>query len=243
MPAPTRANGSYCVTYNELRKGQKNKTVGKYRSIITEKANQMAGKKEVKRDRLRRQISFILEIDGLKDVFRRTRLTNGSRRENDAEHSWHISLMALLLSEYADDEGVDIFRSVRMLLIHDIVEIDAGDTFAYDEEGYRDKSSREKEAAARIFALLPGDQAKEFRGLWEEFEERKTPDARFAAAMDVFQPVLLNYETRGVTWKSHGVSRPQVMKRIETIRDGSEALYRHAAALIDDAVRRGYLEG
>lgn len=194
-------------------------------------------------ERLCKQLTFVIEIDRLKDVLRQTYLMNGTRRENDAEHSWHISLMAVLLSEYADDEEIDILRVVRMLLVHDLVEIDAGDTFAYDEVGYRDKAQRENAAAERIFALLPGDQAGEFRGLWEEFEARKSPDSRFAAAMDLLQPVLHNYETKGVTWKKYGITLPQVMRRIAPIREGSEALWEYASTLVDDAVGRGYLDG
>jgi len=197
----------------------------------------------VRDERLCKQLTFVIEIDRLKDVLRQTYLMNGTRRENDAEHSWHISLMAVLLSEYADDEEIDILRVVRMLLVHDLVEIDAGDTFAYDEVGYRDKAQRENAAAERIFALLPGDQAGEFRGLWEEFEARKSPDSRFAAAMDLLQPVLHNYETKGVTWKKYGITLPQVMRRIAPIREGSEALWEYASTLVDDAVGRGYLDG
>jgi putative hydrolase of HD superfamily len=195
----------------------------------------------VNRDRLRRQVSFIIEIDRLKDVFRQTFLMNGSRRENDTEHSWHIAMMAVLLSEYAEDEEIDILRVVRMLLIHDLVEIDAGDTYAYDENGYRDKARRESAAADRIFSVLPEDQAMELRGLWEEFEERRSPDSRYAAAMDVLQPLLHNHETKGISWKAHGTTRSMVIKRIGMIRDGSRTLWEYALTLIEDSVRRGYL--
>lgn len=195
----------------------------------------------MKKDRLKRQISFIIEIDRLKNIIRRTYLMDGSRRENDAEHSWHISLMAALLSEYAEKERINILRVVKMLLVHDLVEIHAGDTYAYDEEAHKDKSEREAAAADMVFSILPEDQAKEYRGMWEEFEECRSPDSRFAAAMDVLQPLLHNYETKGASWKPHGITRAQVMERIKTIRNGSVALWEFAVGFVEDAVRNGYL--
>lgn len=195
----------------------------------------------MKKDKLQRQISFIIEIDKLKNIIRRTYLMDGSRRENDAEHSWHISLMAALLSEYADKERIDILRVVKMLLVHDIVEIHAGDTYAYDKEAHKDKSKREAAAADMVFSILPEDQSKEYRGLWEEFEECRSPNSRFAAAMDVLQPLLHNYETKGASWKPHGITRAQVMERIKTIRNSSVALWEFAVGFVEDAVRNGYL--
>jgi putative hydrolase of HD superfamily len=196
---------------------------------------------DVKKDRLQRQLSFIIEIDKLKEILRRTYLMNGSRRENDAEHSWHIALMAVLLSEYAESEQITILRVVKMLLVHDLVEIYAGDTYAYDEEAYKDKVEREAAAAERIFSILPSDQAEELRSLWEEFEEHRSPDSRFATAMDVLQPLLHNYETKGLAWKHHGTVRSQVMRRLGLIQDGSLKLWGLAKRLVDDAVKKGYL--
>lgn len=193
-------------------------------------------------DRLQKQVQFILEIDKLKKIVRQTPLTDRSRKENDAEHSWHIALMAVLLAEHACDREIDLKHVVAMLLVHDLVEIDAGDTFCYDEIGNGDKLEREKKAADRIFKLLPPDQAAYVRSLWEEFESRETAEARFAAAMDRFQPLLHNYSTRGGTWKEHGVHKSQVISRNQPIENGSTTLWEYAARLIDDAVTKGYLK-
>ncbi len=190
--------------------------------------------------RLAAQMAFIVEIDKLKTVLRQTLLVDSSRRENDAEHSWHIATMAFLLAEYAD-RPVDIGRVARMLLIHDIVEIDAGDTFIHDEAGHEDKEEREKKAAARLFGLLPADQAGEYAALWQEYEARETADARFADALDRLQPLLHNFETGGATWKPHGVTRAKVDKLTPRIEAGSKRLGAYARALVDEAVRRGYL--
>ncbi len=141
-------------------------------------------------NRLDRQLQFIIEIDKMKQIFRRTLLTDGSRQENDAEHSWHLSIMAVLLSEYSAVRDIDLLRVIKMALIHDLVEIDAGDTYCYDEKGYEDKEEREKKAAARLFSLLPEDQAAEIWELWREFEELSTPESRFAACMDRFEIVF-----------------------------------------------------
>ena len=155
-------------------------------------------------DRLEQQISFIREIDKEKQIGRQTYLTGGSRKENDAEHAWHIALMAILLSEYAN-EPIDLLRTVTMLLIHDLVEIDAGDTYAYDEAAKATEHDREARGADRIFGILPEDQGKALRELWEEFNAGETPEARFAHAMDNFQPVMLNAATDGRAWAEHGV--------------------------------------
>ncbi|HUT66850.1 MAG TPA: HD domain-containing protein [Spirochaetota bacterium] len=194
----------------------------------------------MKQHRLQQQISFIIEIDKMKDILRRTNLINDKRKENDAEHSWHIAIMAALLFEYADAE-VDILKVIKMLLIHDLVEIYAGDTYAYDEEGYKYKAKREASAAKRIYSLLPENQALELRSLWEEFEEHKGPESRFAAALDVLQPLLLNYETEGISWKHHSVQSSMVRERTRLIKDGSSSLWEFATNLIEDAVKRGYL--
>ena len=190
--------------------------------------------------RLERQLQFLIEIDKAKNVLRQSVLTDKSRRENDAEHSWHLAVMALVLHEYAN-EPVDLLRVIKMLLIHDLVEIDAGDTFAYDEAGRRDQKEREKAAAQRIFGLLPKDQAEELEALWQEFEERSTADARFAAALDRLHPILLNFYAQGVTWRKHGVSKEQVMARNRHIEEGSTALWELGKCVIDEAAARGYL--
>ena len=191
--------------------------------------------------RLDRQVCFILETDKLKQVLRQTLVSGGEgRRENDAEHSWHLGLMALLLREHAA-EPVDLLRVVEMLLVHDLVEIDAGDTFVYDEAAHQDKEEREQRAAVRIFGLLPEDQAGRVRALWEEFEARQTPEARYAAALDRFQPLLLNYQTEGAAWRKHGVRRDQVIARNRHIEEGAPALWAAAQELIAAAVQRGWI--
>lgn len=191
-------------------------------------------------DRLRQQIQFILEIDKLKSVVRRSYLLNPERRENSAEHSWHVAVMAVLLAEYAA-EPVDLPRVLKMLLVHDMVEIDAGDTFAYDPAGARDQAERERRAAERLFKLLPSDQAGELRGLWDEFEAQVTPEAKFARAVDHLMPLLHNYYTQGKSWQEHGVNSAQVLSYNADIEDGSARLWELAQSLITDAVAKGYL--
>lgn len=191
-------------------------------------------------DRLARQLAFIAELDKLKAVLRQTWLLDGSRRETDAEHSWHIAMMALVLAEHAD-EPVDAGHVVRMLLVHDIVEIDAGDTFIYDDAGHADKEAREQAAAARLFGMLPHQQGAELRALWDEFEAGETPEARFAAAVDRLQPLLHNYLTEGKAWRQHGVTADRVRTVNARIGEGSAALWEQARRLIDDAVAKGYL--
>lgn len=190
--------------------------------------------------RLERQIQFIVEIDKLKSICRRTLLIDRSRPENTAEHSWHIALMAALLAEYAD-AAVDVAKVIKMLLVHDIVEIDAGDTYCYDATAGLDKAAREKKAAARLFGLLPPEQGPEYRALWEEFEANATPDAHFANAMDRLQPFLNNYHTEGESWRSHHVTAGQVEKRMAPIGLGSAALAEYVRKLMADAVGKGYL--
>ena len=191
--------------------------------------------------RLSDQISFIREIDKLKRVLRRTYLTDGSRRENSAEHSWHLAVMALVLNEHATVE-VDLLRVLKMLLVHDIVEIDAGDTFCYDEAGNEDKAEREQRAADRLFPLLPRDLAKDLRALWEEFEAGATAEARFATALDRLQPMLHNYFSRGGSWQEHGITRAQVENRNQVIEDGAPDLWSYASGLLDQAEKEGFLE-
>jgi|AGTN01.3.fsa_nt_gi Predicted hydrolases of HD superfamily len=191
-------------------------------------------------DRLSRQLAFSLELDRLKTILRQTLLADGSRRENDAEHSWHVAMMAVLLAEYAPG-GADPLRASRMLLFHDVVEIDAGDTFIHDDKGNADKAEREMRAAERLYGLLPDDQAEEFKSLWLEYEERTTPTARFADALDRLQPIMNNVATEGGTWRPHGVTADKVLKLVKRIRDGAPALGDYAETLVEDAVRRGYL--
>ena len=192
--------------------------------------------------RLVQQIGFIREVDRLKEIFRQTVLINSRRAENDAEHSWHICLMVLVLGEHANSPGLDVLRVLKMLLVHDIVEIDAGDTFAYDTARMADQHAREVKAAERLFGLLPSDQAAEFRALWDEFEARETPEARFAAAVDRFQPMLLNCATEGSAWQRHGVTSDRVIARNRHIADGSAAVWAYAAEMIREAVAHGHLK-
>lgn len=187
-----------------------------------------------------RLMNFILEADELKQVKRRTHLLGDGRRENDAEHSWHLALMVMLLSEFAP-ERVDLLRVLKMALIHDIVEIDAGDTFCYDEAGNEDRVARERAAARRLFYLLPGDLAESMCRLWEEFEARETPEARFAASLDRLQPLLLNYHGGGTAWRENGVTFGRVLQRNRQIACGAPLLWRYARGLIEDAVKQGFL--
>ena len=191
--------------------------------------------------RLQHQIEFILEIDRLKQVLRQTIMTDKSRRENSAEHSWHAALMTIVLSEYAENPQIDVFQVVKMLLIHDLVEIDVGDTYCYDINARKDQHERELQAAKRIFNLLPKDQARQLQLLWDEFEARQTLNSRFANALDRLQPLITNYYTHGKAWQEHGVKRHQVVARNCSIEDGAPELWRYALRLIEDAVRRGIL--
>lgn len=193
-------------------------------------------------ERLLRQIEFIVEIDKLKQIFRQNAVIGTTRNENDAEHSWHLAVMAMILSEYAVEKEVDILRVVKMVLIHDLVEIDAGDTFAYDEKGYEDKEEREQKAADRLFNILPSDQAEEFLELWDEFEELKTPEARFAGCLDRLQPLILNYYTNGHTWKKPGVTSTKVLKRNEPLQENTPTLWDYVKEVIEDSIEKGYLQ-
>ena len=189
---------------------------------------------------LYQQIDFILEIDKLKRVNRRSYLLDGSRTENTAEHSWHVAVAAMLLAP--DDGSIDIFRVIKMLLVHDIVEIDAGDTFLYDTAGTLVKAAQEQKAADRLFTMLPPRQAQELRSLWDEFEERSTPDAKFARGLDRLMPLLHNYYTQGKTWREHDVTADKVLAQNSIINDASQELWRLARRLIDDAVDKGWLQ-
>ena len=175
-------------------------------------------------ERLAQQLAFVVEVDQLKNVLRRTRLMDGSRLENTAEHSWHLALMAVTLAEHAP-EPVDLRRVLVMALIHDIVEIDAGDTFAFDQQGYLSKAAREQAAAARIFGLLPPEQAREYRQIWEEFETGLSAEARFAVALDRLEPLLCNHHNGGGTWREHGVPLDAILRRMAPIESGAPPLW------------------
>ena len=192
-------------------------------------------------DRLNQQIQFILEVDRLKQILRQSLVSDASRRENSAEHSWHLALMAIVLAEYALP-GVDSLCALKMLLIHDLVEIDAGDTFCYDVQGNQNKADREELAATRIFGLLPDDLAQNLRSLWDEFEARNTPTAKFAAALDRLQPMLLNQQTQGGTWRLHGIAIGQVLQRAEPIAEGTPALWDFIQQVLEDCLAAGYLQ-
>jgi putative hydrolases of HD superfamily len=192
-------------------------------------------------ERLESQVRFILEVDKLKEVFRQTLCTQSRRPENDAEHSWHLCLAVLVLAEHANEPRLDVLRVLKMVIIHDLVEIDAGDTFAYDTARMEGQHDREAIAADRIFGMLPADQCAEFRALWDEFEERKTPESKFAAAIDRFQPVLLNCSTEGAAWKRHGVTADRVQARNAHIAEGAAPVWEKAAAMIQQAVDAGHI--
>ncbi len=191
-------------------------------------------------ERLKKQLDFALEIDKEKNVFRQTHLSGHGRNENDAEHAWHMSVMAYLLREYTN-EPVDIAKVMLMCLLHDVVEIDAGDTYAYDEDAKKTQSEREKKAKERIFSMLPEDQKDEFMALFEEFEACESPEARFAKAMDNLQPLILNNSNGGTDWQEHGIAAAQVHKRQDKTKLGSETLYKVTEDIIQKNVEKGSL--
>ena len=191
-------------------------------------------------DRLEQQIAFIVEIDRLKTILRQNYLADGSRRENTAEHSWHVTLMAMILNEHAA-EPVDRARVLELLLVHDLVEIDAGDTFAYDSAGEQTKAAREQAAAERIFGLLPAAQAEQLRAAWDEYEASETPEARFALSLDRLMPMIHNSLTEGRAWQVNGVTADKVRHRAESISRGAPALGELAARLIESSVAAGFL--
>ena len=192
-------------------------------------------------ERLHQQIQFIQEIDQLKLVLRQSLICGGERRENSAEHSWHLAMLAVILAEHAD-EPVDVSRVIQMVLIHDIVEIDAGDTFVYDTVGMEDKAEREEIAAKRLFGLLPDDQTDKLIALWHEFEANETADAKFANALDRTIPLIHNYTSKGGSWQKHNVNRAMVDTMTPKIHNGSKALGAYVETVLDDAVARGYLK-
>ncbi len=193
------------------------------------------------RKRLEKQIQFIVEADKVKNIFRQTYLADGRRKENDAEHSWHLALMAVLLKEHMNEDA-DVARVMIMVLIHDLVEIDAGDTYAYDEKGAQTKREREVKAAERIFGILPEDQGRYFRELWEEFEAYETPEAKFAHLLDNFQPILLNDASGGKSWVEHGVHKSQPMKRNERIPGTSDIIWEKMQEIFEKHVENGNLK-
>ncbi len=196
---------------------------------------------KMNRERLQKQLDFVLELDKLKYIQRQSYVADGSRHENDAEHSWHLALMAMLFCEYSN-EKVDVLRVMKMVLIHDAVEIDAGDTYAYDTAGNATKREREEKAAERIFHILPEDQAKEMRDLWEEFEVGETPEAKYAVALDRVQPILLNDITNGRAWREHEVAASQVLTRNANTHEGSEVLWQYVETLVEKNRELGNLK-
>lgn len=189
-------------------------------------------------ERLKKQLEFILEIDKEKNIFRQTHLSGHGRNENDAEHAWHMAIMAYLLQEYAN-EPIDVSRVMLMCLIHDVVEIDAGDTYAYDTEALKTQKAREDAARERIYSLLPDDQKTDLQSIFDEFEENRTPEAKFAHAMDNLQPLLLNDSNDGGDWKQHQVTAAQIYGRQSKTRDGSERLFEVTDALIQKHIQKG----
>lgn len=193
-------------------------------------------------DRLEQQLSFLMEIDKQKEIIRQTYLADGSRKETDAEHAWHMAIMCAVLSEYAN-EPIDVAKTVMMLLTHDLVEIDAGDTYAYDVQGNATKRERELKAAERIYGLLPEEQGRYLRELWDEFEAMETPEAKFANTLDKIQPVLLTNQAKGKSWLEHGVRESQIMGRNARTHEGSEALWNYIRDIIQKNVDEGFIRG
>ncbi|MBQ6041207.1 MAG: HD domain-containing protein [Oscillospiraceae bacterium] len=191
--------------------------------------------------RFSQQIAFLLEMDKMKNIYRQTRVLHEDRAENDAEHAWHLAMLALVLHEYAN-EPVDLQKVLATVLIHDVVEIDAGDTYAYDAAGNATKAEREQKAADRLYGLLPPEQGAYLRKLWDEFEAQSTPEARFANALDRVQPLLLNYTKHGESWKTHGTRKEQVMQRMQPVYDGSQTLGAFASEIIRRAAEEGLLK-
>ncbi len=191
-------------------------------------------------DQLNQQIQFVLELDKLKGVLRQTLITDGSRQENSAEHSWHLAMMAIALADHAQ-QPIQVDRVIKMVLLHDVVEIDAGDTFCYDTEANLDKAEREQQAANRLFGLLPQDQAEMLHAYWQEFEAQETADAQFAAALDRLQPFLHNIHTQGHTWKQHGISKAQVLKRMQPVKTFTPALWPVVEDGIQVAIAQGWI--
>ena len=191
-------------------------------------------------DRLKQQLAFLTEIDRMKTVDRRNVVIDRSRQEDDAAHSWHMAMFALVLAEYAP-EALDMLTVLKLCLVHDLVEVYAGDTFCYDAAGNLDKAERERQAADKLFALLPAEQGNEYRTLWEEFDAPSTPEGWFAAAIDRLQPFILNFHTDGHTWHLAPVKRVDLLRRLDPIRTGIPALWPEVLKMVDEAIENGYL--
>lgn len=192
-------------------------------------------------EKIKKQMDFLLEIDKVKNVFRMSLLTDGKRRENDAEHSWHLAVMTFVLAEHLEEE-VDLLKVMKMVLIHDLVEIYAGDTFAFDTKGYEDKLEREQAAAKKIFGILPTEQGEQLRELWQEFEDCESKEAEYAAMIDRLEPLLLNYVTEGGSWREHNITAEQVYQRNAiTLEKGPEALKQIIHHVVDECVAKGYI--
>lgn len=192
-------------------------------------------------ERFEKQLHFLIEVDKMKTVLRQTLLVDGTRRENDAEHSWHLALMAMIFYEYAN-RAVDLARVIKMALVHDLVEVYAGDTFAYDDEGNAGKEAREMAAADKLFSILPEDQGLEIRELWEEFDRMETADAKYAAAIDRMQPFVNNYMTGGHTWKKGEVTSDKVYKRMDMVRVATPELWPFVVRVIEESIEKGYIK-
>lgn len=203
----------------------------------------MNSNKDIDMDRLHKQFAFIKEIDKEKEIIRQTPLADGSRKENDAEHAWHMAIMTMLLSEYSN-EKIDKYRTMEMLLIHDLVEVYSGDTYCYDEAGKETQRQRELEAADKLFGMLPEDQGRYMRELWDEFEAEETAEARFARSMDCIQPAMLNHSSGGLSWLEHGIAVSQVFGRNKNTAKGSEVLWNYSKEnFIRKSVEEGHLIG
>lgn len=192
-------------------------------------------------DRIYRDVDFILEVDKMKSILRMTSPINSERREDDAQHSWHVALSAMVLEEYCNEE-ININKVIRMLLVHDLVEVYAGDTFCYDEEEKKDKKERELKAADKIFGLLDKEKNKEFRALWDEFEEMKTNESKFANALDRVQPMMLNYHNEGGTWKEYSIKKSEVYQRAKPIKGISDKLWEYVSEIIEESTKKGWIK-
>jgi len=191
-------------------------------------------------ERLMKDIKFIVELDKMKSILRQTSLIGKDQREDDAQHSWHIAVMAMVLGEYSNVK-LDICKVIKMLLVHDLVEIYAGDTFCYDKKGNESKKEREIMAADKLYSILDEDKGKELRALWEEFEEQRTPEALFAASMDRLQPILNNYYNNGGTWQKYNIAKEEIYKRVAPVKEISDELWNFVTNLIEDAYNRGLI--
>ncbi len=198
-------------------------------------------REEMNRERFEQQLHFLREIDRMKQIARQTLLMDGSRVENDAEHSWHMAVCAMLFAEYAEQE-IDLARVLKMALLHDVVEVYAGDTYVYDAQAVRTQKAREQAAAERLFGLLPEDQSAEFRAIWDEFDRKETSESKFANAVDAFMPNYHNYVTNGEKWQEHGVTKQMVLGRNTFMREGASELWDAMMRFTEDAVKQGYLE-